>query len=68
MVHCYEMEKKIEELKKALFMEGLYAIEDFCGIEFSGLEEKDTLENEIDNTIAQMPDHILDLYFRKYAI
>ncbi len=62
-----EFEKKCEELKRALFIHGNDAISDFLDIELSGFEEKDTLDNLIDDAIAQMPDDVFDSYYKAYA-
>jgi len=62
------MEKKIEEIKKALFMEGLNTVEDFLGIEPGIQFDKDAYEKEMDEVFIQMPEEEIEKYYQKYVV
>lgn len=61
------IEVQTEELKKALFMEGTKAISEVCDTELSGYEDKDTLDNLLDEAFMQMPDDVFEDFYAKYV-
>lgn len=60
-----EWQTKWEALKSELFANGMYAIDDFIGYECP-YNDKDTIDNLLDEIAEQMPDEIMDVYFNKY--
>ena len=60
-------DETFEKLKRELFIHGQDAIEEFLGYELSGLEEKDAIENAMDNVYAQMPDDEFDKFVEEYV-
>lgn len=61
------MTDKEEALKKALFMEGLEAIEDFLGYEINPEEDKDVTDLRMDEVLDQMPDEEFEAFYNKYV-
>lgn len=59
-------EDKFETLKKALFMCGSAAIEDFLGFPIC-TDDKDAIENLMDGVYAQMPPEEFDMYYHWYV-
>lgn len=57
-----------EALKKALFMAGTEAIEDFLGYSLDTDEEDDTVENRLDEAYAQMPDDEIGRFMELHGI
>lgn len=66
------MDKRFERLKSELFMDGAEAIEDFLGFPLSenGFYNlsKDAIDRLMNEVYEQMPDDILDEYYKKYNI
>ena len=56
-----------EELKRELFMNGTEALSDFLGFEVPENLEKDSIEKELDDIAAQMPDDIQVKFYTKYV-
>ena len=63
-----EKDKGFECLKRELFIQGNNAIEDFVGYEIDPTEDKDILENRLDEAYQQMPDDIFEKYLKKYGV
>ena len=61
------MNKRDEKLKKALFMCGKTALEDFCDVDLSVYNDKDVIEKIVDDVIEQMPEEEYEKYYRKYV-
>ena len=61
------MTDKEEALKRALFMEGLEAIEDFLGYEINPKENKDVIDRRMDEVLDQMPDEEFETFYNKYV-
>ncbi len=61
------MQQMIEEIKKALFMEGIDKVEEFLGIEPGIYFEKDVYENALDEKFSQMSDEEIRQCYQKYA-
>jgi hypothetical protein len=61
-------DERFEALKDALFAEGEYAIEDFLGYKCSPDWDDGTIENAMDNAYSQMPDDVLEEFYREYHI
>lgn len=61
------MTDKEEALKRALFMEGLEAIEDFLGYEINPEEDKDVIDLRMDEVLDQMPDEEFETFYNKYV-
>lgn len=61
------MTDKEEALKRALFMEGLEAIEDFLGYEINPEEDKDVTDLRMDEVLDQMPDEEFETFYNKYV-
>ena len=59
-------EKMREELKQAIFDNGVEAIDDFLGYEHNTNEEKDTIENRMDEVLSQMPEEEFLAFYEKY--
>ena len=55
-----------EELKTELFKNGMDALEDFAGMDLSNYDDKDTLDNILDDVLFQMPDEEVIKFYRKY--
>ena len=60
-------DKEFEELKSALFMYGNEALEDFTDMDLSKYDDKDTIENILDEIAAQMPDEEQRQFYIKYV-
>lgn len=56
-----------ETLKRELFMSGRDGLEDFLGFELQDDYDKDTVENELEDIGAQMPDEIQVEFYLKYV-
>lgn len=56
-----------EELKKAIFDNGVEAIDDFLGYEHDVNEEKDTIERRMDEVLDQMPEEEVLVFYKKYC-
>ena len=56
-----------EELKRQLFMNGREGLEDFLGFELPDDYDKDTVENELEDIGAQMPDEEQIAFYLKYV-
>ncbi len=56
-----------EELKTELFMNGAEALSDFLGFDVPENLEKDSIEKELDDVAAQMPDDIQVKFYAKYV-
>lgn len=63
------MDKRFEELKKALFDWGNDYIEEFLGYseEVAGME-KDEIEDLMNETYDQMPEEELEEFYKKFLI
>ena len=61
------MGERFERLKSALFNWGLDYIEEFLGYEADGFD-KDALDSMLDEAYAQMPEDILNEFYRKFKI
>lgn len=62
----YDGHEMIEELKSALFMNGIEALEEFTDMDLSRYDDKDTLDNILDEVLAQMSKDDIIKYCRKY--
>lgn len=60
-------EKMCDELKQAIFDNGVEAIDDFLGYEHDVNEEKDTIENRMDEVLSQMPEEEFLTLYNKYC-
>lgn len=60
-------EKMCDELKQAIFDNGVEAIDDFLGYEHDVNEEKDTIENRMDEVLSQMPEEEFSALYNKYC-
>lgn len=60
-------EKMCDELKQAIFDNGVEAIDDFLGYEHDVNEEKDTIENRMDEVLSQMPEEESLALYNKYC-
>lgn len=58
--------QNFEEFKKVLFMHGHEAVEDFLGFETEE-EDKDALDDLLDQVYEQMPEDIYHAFVQKYA-
>lgn len=67
-VEQFEYDSAVEELKRAMFMNGRDDIEDFLGTEIPDSMEPDTIDNYMDEILEQMPPEDLNNYFKKYGI
>lgn len=67
-VEQFEYISAVEELKRAMFMNGRDDIEDFLGTEIPDSMEPDTIDNFMDEILEQMPPEDLNNYFKKYSI
>lgn len=69
MGYAYRMEivSEREALSEALFNNGHDAISDFVGYDYNPDEDKDTVQNRIDEAYAQMPEEELDMFLAKYV-
>ena len=56
-----------EWLKKAIFDNGVEAIDDLLGYEHDVNEEKDTIENRMDEVLNQMPEEEALAFYTKYC-
>lgn len=56
-----------EELKTELFKNGTEALSDFLGFDVPENLEKDSIEKELDDVAAQMPDDIQVKFYTKYV-
>ena len=59
-------DEMVERLKSELFMHGDEALEDFAGMDLSEYDDKDTVDNILDEVIEQMPEEDFLRYYRKY--
>ena len=59
-------DEKWEILKKELFMRGIEALDDFIGNEAP--DDKDVVDNMLDQVAAQMPDEELFGFYEKYCL
>lgn len=59
-------DEKWEILKKELFMRGIEALDDFIGDEAP--DDKDVVDNMLDQVAAQMPDEELFGFYEKYCL
>lgn len=62
----YHNRKKFERLKAELFKYGPIDIMDFLGFEYDENWDRDTIENEMNQVYDQMPQEILDCFYKKY--
>lgn len=60
-------EKQIEELKTAIFMDGVDAIDNFLGFDCP-CADKDTIDNMMDDVIMQMPEEDLLAFYARYIV
>lgn len=60
-------DEMIEELKKALFMNGIEVLEDFTSMDLSNYDDKDVLDNLLDEIISQMPNEEILIFYKKYV-
>lgn len=60
-------EKMYEELKNAIWDNGVEAIDDFLGYEHDVEEDKDTIENRMDEVLDQMPEEEAMEFYNKYC-
>lgn len=60
-------EKMYEELKNAIWDNGVEAIDDFLGYEHDVEEDKDTIENRMDEVLDQMPEEEVIEFYNKYC-
>lgn len=60
-------EKMYEELKNAIWDNGVEAIDDFLGYEHDVEEDKDTIENRMDEVLEQMPEEDAMEFYNKYC-
>lgn len=60
-------DEMIEELKKALFMNGIEVLEDFTNMDLSNYDDKDVLDNLLDEIISQMPNEEILIFYKKYV-
>lgn len=58
-------DKQIETIKKGLFMDGMEECSEFVGMDVSSWD-KDSIDNAMDETIAQMPEEDLKKYLDQY--
>lgn len=63
-----QQDNHFEDLKVALFNSGLDSIKDFLGYEIDPDEDKDVIENRLDQVYEQMPDDILAKFYAKFKI
>lgn len=56
-----------ERLKRELFMNSREALEDFLGFELPDDYDKDTVEGQLEDVGAQMPDEEQVLFYVKYV-
>ena len=56
-----------EELKMAIFMSGVEAIDDFLGYEHDVEEDKDVIDARMDEVLCQMPEEEINKYYEKYC-
>lgn len=56
-----------EELKNAIWDNGVEAIDDLLGYEHDVEEDKDVIENRMDDVLDQMPDDIALIFYNKYC-
>lgn len=56
-----------ERLKRELFMNGREGLEDFLGFELPDDYDKDTVENQLEDIGAQMPDEEQVAFYLKYV-
>lgn len=62
------MDKRFEELKKALFDWGWDHIEEFLGFEVDSNWDKDTIDNLMDEVYQQTPEEELEVFYQKFNI
>ena len=64
------MDKRFEDLKKAIFNMGHSDyIEEFLGYEINATDySKDELDNLMDEAYQQMPDEELEVFYAKYCV
>lgn len=55
-----ELKRKDEALKSALFKNGMNAVSHFLGFDVDPSWDKDTIDNAMDQVIAQMPPDVYD--------
>lgn len=60
-------ERMYEELKNAIWDNGVEAIDDFLGYEHNVEEDKDTIENRMDEVLDQMPEEEAMEFYNKYC-
>lgn len=59
---------KFEQLKSALFVAGMEAIDDFLGYEHPAEEDKNVTDRRMDEVWDQMPWEELEKYYIKHGI
>lgn len=59
---------RFEELKSELFRCGTQAIEDFLGYEPEWDDDKDSIDERMDEVYEQMPEDVLEEYYKDYKI
>ena len=62
------MDTRFEELKKELFMQGLYSVEEFLGFEISNDWDGCTIENAMNDVYEQMPEEDLEEFYKRFCI
>lgn len=60
------MTEDYEELKNAVWMNGVEAIDDLLGYEHDVNEDADTTENRMDEVLDQMPEDEFLMFYNKY--
>lgn len=56
-----------EELKNAVWMNGVEAVDDLLGYEHDVEEDRDTTENRMDEVLDQMSEDIALKFYNKYC-
>lgn len=59
---------RFEALKSELFRCGTEAIEDFLGYEPEWDDDKDSIDEQMDDVYEQMPEDVLEAYYKDYKI
>ncbi len=62
------MDRRFDQLKKALFDWGTDYIEEFIGYGMTCGKEKDEIEELMNEAYDQMPDDILEEFYKKFCI
>lgn len=70
MGYTYRVEivSEREALSEELFERGYDAISDFVGHNYAPDEDKDVVQNRINETYAQMPEEELEKFLAKYGL